>query len=285
MRLAARVLFALGAVLLTLNFAGLLFSLRPALPDESGGDRITLEYRQAMRQIEREPGETDAAYVQRLTTVVQAAMLTFWPSEGVDRYRLRVPAWENYILYARSFVEPGYFRRYEFVDYRRAIERGLGLCSQQAVALTEIVRERGMAADIVHLEGHVVARVRTDGSWVVADPYFGVVIPRDIAEIESRPEIVAPYYERAGYEASLVRQLVTIYGKADNRIYRDGPTQYLAVNYQSERASYYLIWLLPLLAMLPLSVSFLHRRLGRGQEGREPGHAPPDGRASGRKRG
>ena len=60
----------------------------------------------------------------------------YWRDEGINKYYLRIPFWENYLLYIASYIDPEEYLKYEFYDYRRAIERGVGLCSQQAIIVS-----------------------------------------------------------------------------------------------------------------------------------------------------
>ena len=50
-----------------------------------------------------------------------------------------IPIYENYLLFIASYRYPDEYLKYEFVDYRKAIERGIGLCSQQAIIVSEIL--------------------------------------------------------------------------------------------------------------------------------------------------
>ena len=41
---------------------------------------------------------------------------------GINKYNLRIPFYENYLLFIASYLNPEEYLKYEFVDYRKAIE-------------------------------------------------------------------------------------------------------------------------------------------------------------------
>ncbi len=157
-----------------------------------------------------------------MNDAVYRGVVHYWPETGeaVDRYRLRVPVYENYLLYLASYIRPDYFEKYEFVSARKALERGIGLCSQQAMAVRGAMKRNGVPARIVLLSGHVVVTAEVDrGEWWVLDPDYGVVIPKSISEIERDPEIIRPYYRAKGYGDRIIDELAAIYGPEGNRLY------------------------------------------------------------------
>ena len=46
---------------------------------------------------------------------------------------------------------------YELSNYRRALERGIGQCGQQAMTVIGFLQEQGFETAFVYLNGHVVA--------------------------------------------------------------------------------------------------------------------------------
>lgn len=112
-------------------------------------------------------------------------------------YRLTVPIWENYFLYIFKFLKPSTYEIYELSDYKRAIERGVGQCGQQSMALIGFLEEKGFNTGFVQLNGHVAATAEVaPGEWYVLDPDYGVSIPRSAEELASSRELVETYYSR-----------------------------------------------------------------------------------------
>ncbi|MEJ2418378.1 MAG: hypothetical protein P8Y45_15900 [Exilibacterium sp.] len=119
-------------------------------------------------------------YLEYVNYTVSKAIAHYWYDQGVEKYNLRVPFYDNFILYLASYIAPEYFQKYEFMDYHRALERGVGLCSQAAIVLAEFLRDKGMTAKIVGLTGHVLVTAPVDEQeeeWWVFDPDYGVTLP------------------------------------------------------------------------------------------------------------
>jgi len=250
-------LFAIGVILLVINLFGLFRSMRNQdLYTEKNTGRIndvTIKLTDAKKQIVRKSGETDREFALRINDVVSKSMSHYWKAEGAEKYNLRVPVWENYFLYfINSFKEDN---RYEFVNYKKGLERGVGLCSSHSIVVKGILLDNGIETQLWDIAGHVVVRARLDEKeWYILDPDYGLVVPHDISEIEADPEIVRPAYADL---ASLYKpeyddpyttdHVVEIYGEEGNHIYTYNPLW--------ENLSYVAIWLIPLLLMLPVLLS------------------------------
>ena len=253
-----------GFLLLGLNVAGSFIPLRrPNLQNELGRrPELTEPPWEAFSRTGQEPVRD---YVTRLTNLVHRSTVNYWDDEGIDRYHLRVPVYENYLLFIASYLKPKEYRKYEFCNYQKALDRAIGLCSQRSIILAEILRRNGVGSAIVGFAGHVVvtAQIDTDhDKWWVADPDHGVVINRDTAEIQRDPEVIKPFYSDRGYDAETIRNLTMIYAlqptiSASTKEYRTWKVYYF------EYLSYVLIWIIPValicLAILPLLRGFFHR--------------------------
>lgn len=252
-----------GVVLLGLDVAGLFTTLRnDAIYDERvvNGERysrpratyrdvLTLSARELLAAAERRQGETDAAYAARVTLAVHQGIAHYWEPEGIERFHLRIPVYENYLLFAASYFFPKSFREYELYDYRKAIERGVGFCSQQAVILARLLAEGGIETRIVLAPTHTFALALVDrsrGSWWILDSAYGVVIPHGLDDVRRDPASIEPFYTQAGIDAAYVtRYLIPAYGATTFRIV-EGAGGYHRLRRFYEPASYTLIWVIPL---------------------------------------
>ena len=243
-------LFVLGMLIILLNLFGFFIPLRnPAIYQYKDGDEISLSYKEALTQINKLPTESETDYVYRLNHTVNQAIAHYWLDEGIDTYRMRVPIWENYILWWYSFKNPRVYLRYEFTDYRRALERGIGLCSEHAIILEEVLENNGINAKIIGLSGHVVASAKADGKWFILDADYGIVIPNSIEEIEQNPAI-AHYYYKDTWNPDL---LTSIYGSKEDNYQFDSAQAYSSQKtVDFEQKSYIYIWLIPLGLTSPL---------------------------------
>lgn len=261
----------IGLGLLGLNISGLFLSLRSdAIYSETDNvfiNDVSFDYQKFAESIERIESESDENYVQRLNEVVNQGTAHYWFDEGINKYHLTIPPWENYILYGMSFVWPNYYEKYEYKNYKKAMERGVGICSQHAIIETGILNQNGVEAEIIGLSGHVVLRANVNGDWMVLDPDYGVVIPYDLYEIEGNPSLVYEYYENieSTYHdpknALSAEDMVQIYGAEGNAVHENGIIGYAHwVHFYFEQISYIVIWLIPILLLLPYGWRFIKRK-------------------------
>jgi hypothetical protein len=247
--------FIVGTLLLTINVYGQLTSLRnPEIFTEQKvffKNDIVLTEDQVYAITNTAIGDRKV-YVKNVNVAVNQGVAHYWNGEGLQKYHLQVPIYENYVLFVLSYIVPQNFRKYEFLDYRRALERGVGLCSQHAIILAGILNEKGITSKIIGLSGHVVLTAQVDeesNEWWVLDPDYGVVIPYDLDTIEKEPEIIKSFYAREGYDDATINLLIGIYNKDGNILV--GVGEYSLMYRYFETASYILIWVLPLILILP----------------------------------
>lgn len=191
----------LGLFLLGANILGLFLPLR--CPDILLGNEFIADRdpelwteEQAAALLGPKPGQSAEARARAATEAVNRAMAYTWPESRAREYRIRVPLWENHILWALSLFSEKYFF-YEFFDHKKALARGVGLCGQQAACLAGFLREAGTDARIVSMEGHVIVSAEVaPGRRILLDPAFGVVIPKSLEEACKDPAGLAAYYER-----------------------------------------------------------------------------------------
>jgi hypothetical protein len=151
----------------------------------------------------RQENETDKEYVIKVNQAVHDRIAYFWSDD------LRVPVWENWILFLKVN------HKYEYYNYKKAVERGVGQCSQQAMILTQLLNKENIQTRILALDGHVVAEVLVDNNitWWILDPCYGVVVPISHKITNDNPTTVAKYYAEAGYGDTVVSQMIELYGE------------------------------------------------------------------------
>jgi hypothetical protein len=263
--------FWAGVLLLGLNVAGLCTSLRSdviyARPRLKPWGPVP-PASELMAQINSFHGDRKL-YVQNLTRDVSVGIRHYWLDEGIDEYHLRVPVQENYLLYLGSFVRPDRYMKYEFTDYHKAVERGVGMCSQCVVIVAEVLREKHIHSRIVSFGEHVVvlAQVGNDEWWVL-DPDYGVTIPYSLKEIQANPDLVRESYVETGWTAQPIANLMRIYGHDDPTFYRgDGARSYHAKLWIVEKLCYIMIWIIPLVLTLPQMIVVWRRIATRRKSG------------------
>jgi hypothetical protein len=242
---------------MVLNISAFFLPIRnPAVYQLDGGKEISLTYAAALDQINKTAGESDTQYVYRLTHVVNQSIAHYWNDEGIDTYYLHVPPWNNYILWLSAYIYPHTFLKYEFTDYHRALQRGIGLCSEQSLIMVDVLQENGIRAKMIGLKAHVVAAAWTDGKWFISDPDYGVVLPYSIEDVEQNPAVILPYYKDMVDPALIL----SIYGtKTDLRQYASAGA-YNNIRQPFEDTAYIAIWVIPVFLILPLIFFYIDSR-------------------------
>lgn len=265
--------FVIGLSLLTLNVSGVFISLRnPAIYRERTQfpDDITLTEEDVWRIVRQDYDSVKDCAVA-INSAVNRGIAHYW-GEDVAKYNLSIPLRENYLLFAATHVyafltasipafrdgfeqfnEPSdVLRKYEFSDYKKALERGVGLCSQHAIIVAQLLKHKGIDTRIVYLQGHVVAMARVDpqqNRWWVLDPDFGVVIRHDMTEIEKDPKLIAPYYQEQGVSPPTLRRLIRVYAREGNNVYPSVAEYHgkdRLYKYYFEYLLYLLKWVIPI---------------------------------------
>lgn len=247
-------------VLLLINVYGLFASLEnDALFDDSDTafiDDKQLRYAEFESQYPRRAGESAADYLERLQPLISKTIAHYWHTDKArHEYHGLVPIWENYWLYLLGQLPIERFSLYEFFDWQKALERGIGLCSQHALVTTAILNEQQIDARVVLLNGHVVVEAQVAPSqWWIVDTDFGAMAPLDIDQAAANTDAIATHYAhldqscRPEFEhCTSVSEVVAFYrSAADNRRLGIGAQHYSPLGYWFERGVYVLKWVFPL---------------------------------------
>jgi hypothetical protein len=263
LNLTEKFLFFLGFCLFIVNIVGLFISLRnETIYQEKAG--INLTEKELYQRI-NEAITDKKNYITHLNEAVHQGIAHYWRDAGINKYNLRIPFYENYLLFIASYLDPEEYLKYEFYDYRRAIERGVGLCSQQAIIVSEILLKKNIPSFIIGLSGHVVLRAQVDANrdeWWVLDPDYGVVIPHDIDIIANNPKIIRSFYAKAGYKLKTINSLGKIYEEKEGYVVRSeqGAKGYRIKRFRAERIFYLLKWIIPCIFVIASILLFFNRR-------------------------
>jgi hypothetical protein len=266
MKILNKILLFIGLLLLVINIYGLFTTMRnPAVHQEEQYIRnrvndISIPYPEILDSLKRKDRESNVDFTVRINQVVNNGFIHYWKSEGTRKYHLRVPVWENYLLNLASIISPKKYGRYEFSKYKKNLERGAGLCSTHSTIVKGVLLDNGIKAELMDVGGrHVVVRAElNDTDTYILDPDFGVVVPYDTAAISADPELVrAPYgnlaalYYPDAKDPYTTDLLVEIFGKKKY--------VYTVCNW-FEYFSYWAIWFIPFLFMLPYGYNMIKKK-------------------------
>jgi len=258
MKIVKIVLFLFGTLLLALNITGLFKSLRnedlysEITPYKND---ISVRFEKAKNQLNRKKDESEKNYALRVTMLINNTMAHYWKDEGIKKYHLQVPVWENYLLALKQKVTGD--KKYEFRNYKKVIERGVGIYSQHCIGLQDLLGKNGIKADLWDIGGHVVVGAHfSDGSEYTLDPDYGHCTPYGMKAIENNPELARQAYSNQDEvyaphlkEHKHTDDILEEFGKEGNHIY--------TMNKGFENFSYVAIWIIPFLLMLPYFLSIL----------------------------
>lgn len=254
--------FVVGIILLCINISGFFIPLRsPDVYLLNANTSMGIEWtEQQVFEVIQNTSMERKLYITNVNTAIHKGMTNYWEDDGIDKYHLRVPIYENYILYFSSYIWPQNFEKYEFfMNYKKAIERGVGLCSQKSYILNDILTNNNISSYVIDMDGHVVLTALVDPKtnvWWVFDPDYGVVIQHNIGYIEKNPKIIRDYYSKEGYSNKEIGILEKIFGN----------TQINTIDliesdkYNFEKISYFLIWIIPIFFMLPFMILYLYKK-------------------------
>ncbi|WP_152638740.1 transglutaminase-like domain-containing protein [Marinobacter santoriniensis] len=262
----------IGFALMALNIYGLTQSLRmPELgvkeleklrfvPNEVWDSKTSLKAISNLKSVTK-----PTKLANRATLLVNKSLVHVdWPEVDPVAYRQLVPPWENIFLWGvGEFSGLPQFERYHYTDYRRTIERGIGICGDAATVLSSVLGRFGIPNNIISFDGHVIVEYQArNNEWLLLDPDFGVVLGHSLAVVREKPEVVRQAYLSAGYSAGEVEDLIKIYSGRYKKF--DDTYGFMAKRYIFERLTYVLKWILPILLMFPILVLWFYRKKVNG---------------------
>lgn len=257
-----RIATLLGILLLTINIIGLFMDLRPSglTSDVLRFEDVDLKlsHKQFREGVVREKDETDLDYANRLTiTIANGLGHLEWLDYPNDKFHQLVPLWENYILHLMGrFSGIPEFERYHFSSPEKSMERGIGICGDAAILMSQLLLEQGIKNTIITIPGHVMINASIDGQDLLLDPDFGVPLNNSPSFFRLAPNELIKQYQDSGYknngELMIARNLAS---KGYQSWY--GVSHFITKKYYFEKISYLLKWLIPLLFLL---TAFLNKR-------------------------
>ena len=104
LNLIEKILFILGFCLLIINIIGLFISLRnESIYKEKAG--INLTEKELYQRINKTVTDKKE-YITHLNEAVHKGIAHYWRDEGINKYNLRIPFYENYLLFLASYLDP-----------------------------------------------------------------------------------------------------------------------------------------------------------------------------------
>jgi hypothetical protein len=269
-------LITLSIIILVINFIGFFFNPYDvenyqriergedtSISYETALNNIKYEkYRHEKRLKTKDQDDEELRLFEVIVNIVFKRMSNLFSEEESGKNLFIISIFDNWILWMKSnFIDPSY--RHEFANPYRALKSGAGFCSQQSMAVVELLREFGYKAGAVGLKGHVVAWVKAKRGMYILDPDYGVIMPFDFTTACSNKDKIIEYYKnmklkmlsekRILDEAKMVADIYCA-NKGRYFEYKEGVDGYRGKGYTSQEDWLYTLkWVIPIL-FLCLSV-------------------------------
>jgi len=224
--------FSVGLMLLALNVAS--FFYLPERHSATSGETPTkagialLEPDVVLDNLLQISKLEDEQDIKLLTNLFASGVMHYWPDENSWDDEVLTDFRENWVtalierieleLLERGVMQkPDYVRR-ERLDYRNIVAKGVGICSQVSLGVTDFARKLGINAYTWSLSGHVVSVIGplADGQVYVVDGDYAVYLPLTPEEIVKQPDLIKSAYLKAGYSVEHADFLASIYGPEGN---------------------------------------------------------------------
>jgi hypothetical protein len=255
--------FVLGIAFTCINIYGEFQQIRPA---DFSNDQLRFPddqpetFEKTISQLKKIKNETDLQFSQRVTQVVSAGLAHIhWEAYSPDKFNQLVPIWENYFLFFMGmFTNIPEYEKYHFANYKKSLERGIGICGDASMIMSQILDEQGIANKILTFPGHVVVSAEfSDGNEAILDADFGVTVVISKNQLKENYNIIAQQYISAGYTARDEIFFQQMYQQ--DYIVWDGVEHFITNKYYFEHISYALKWPLPILLII-ISILFLKKK-------------------------
>ena len=200
-------LLAVSVALMLINTVGLFLPLRSKLVSADKADlsaEHVLSSQEAFAKLHTLQTTDRERFALEASHIIGDGILHIegdhlWPQDDPRfvAYHYTIPIWENWVLFLLRYVHPSTYLYYELCDWQRAINRGIGRCGQQSMALVGFLEEHGYRTGFVYLTSHTVATAETvPGRWIVLDPDYGISMPSTLEQLVANRALLETYYER-----------------------------------------------------------------------------------------
>jgi hypothetical protein len=257
------VIFLSGLFLLAINLYGLGKDVRPDMTNDEHlrfENDVELTYLESLGLLTRKEGENEARFTDRITYVISKSLAHIeWEQFDPQKYNQLIPIWENYFLYFMGVYSgiPEY-ERYHYANYKKSLYRGIGICGDASMIMSEVLNENNINNKIITFPGHVIVLAKIDGKEKMYDPDFGVILPYSREQINVKPNLIAKFYRDKGYSDKEINNLISKY--AQKYKVWDGVSHFITNKYYFEKFAYVMKWPLPILLII-ISSFYLRRNM------------------------
>lgn len=247
-------LLTMGLLLTLLNVIGLFMSTRPTHVEEKDLRFVKTNYKTSanvLKNYNRNANEHVSEYIARVNHLVYQSFFHIKWNEQKDTYKYNqsVPIFENWLLYLLSFTGIGHFKKYHFANFKRSVKRGIGVCGDACMILSEMLSKNNINSVIVTFPEHVILLVYIHDEHWVLDPDFDVYFSlNNKAELRNLNLAALDSYRERGYSDYELKELQRIYSAPYQEW--DNVKALMTKRYYFETLAYTIKWLAPAALML-----------------------------------
>ena len=230
---------------------------------EENRDEI-LEYKDAIKRFDK----LYSIHGESLEFLTKATKVYFMAKTPVEyswkeKYT-KIKFHENWVLFfVRKFEEyqidnggeskfGGAYIFYQSSDYKFALKRGIGICSQDAVGFANLIKRRyNIDYNIVGLGGHVLMQAKINNKFYLSDPNMGLTFNFNIDEYYDSYKnrlIIKEAYTGIGRP-----DLINSFDKSGNRKFKYTGPKAIENTYNPDTITFYanyIKWLMPIFLLL-----------------------------------
>ena len=223
-----------------------------------------LEYKDAIKRFDKLysiHGES----LEFLTESIKVYFMAKTPTEysWKEKYT-KIKFQENWVLFfVRKFEEyqidnggeskfGGAYIFYQSSDYKFALKRGIGICSQDAVSFANLLKRRyDIDYNIIGLGGHVLLQAKINNKFYLSDPNMGLTFSFNIDEYYDNYKnqlIIKEAYTDIGRP-----DLISSFDKAGNRKFKYTGPKAIENTYNPDTITFYanyIKWVVPIFFLL-----------------------------------
>ena len=168
----------------------------------------TLSYRQTLQCIDnafKKYGKT-VFFLKEAVECYNKGIVYIWPSKYTkisfkDNYILNILSYFDNLFYKIKLTKnPHLFSEFQSCKYERALGRGFGICSQNALGLADLLYKKyKIETHIIELHGHVVLEAVIKEKKYILDPSVGLFIPYNLNYIEKHLNYIFNLYKNTNH--------------------------------------------------------------------------------------
>ncbi|WP_319467903.1 hypothetical protein [uncultured Pseudodesulfovibrio sp.] len=252
--------FIMGLTLLCLNGIGIFIFHQYPFDNANFTTETTIErtiaYKNSLKNLQRAKDMPFEEKIRTAMNAVNSGIIHYWPDNKTQDPNLRVPLSKNFILNILSYLDPFFeklgnhpflFTNYQIQNHFDMLERGVGICGMQSIALVGFLGELDSPASMIGLNGHVVVMVESqEGEPYILDPDNGILMPISLQTAENNPDSVQKYYINGGCSYETACMISDLYSSKDNIVVGGGAEKFNPNLYKIEQVAVFIKWIIPI---------------------------------------